>query len=244
MSAQLMRLIPFLRSSGFGLTQTISADTSNYNLRTAALAAGWDGAAPLIANITIDSGIVVYSTSTSTYAFDVGTTAYPDGSSLALTSLGYIVGMGGAGGSASGGANPGSPGGPALRIIASLPTTIDNTSGTIGGGGGGGASSGYDRGGGGGRSGRTNSAGGYGFSGSGSPGTFTSGGAGAGGAAGGTTGPGTNGSGPGGGGGGGWGASGGSAGNGVYAGGGGGAAVVGNAYITWTDTGLRYGSIT
>ena len=135
-----MRLIPFLRSSGFGFAQTISADTSNYNLRTAAIAAGWDGAAPLIANITIASGIVVDSTSTSTYAFDAGTTAYPDGSSLALTSLGYIVGMGGAGGSASGGSNPGSPGGPALRIIASLPTTIDNTSGTIGGGGGGGFS--------------------------------------------------------------------------------------------------------
>ena len=240
-----MRLIPFLRSSGFGFAQTISADTSNYNLRTAAIAAGWDGAAPLIANITIASGIVVDSTSTSTYAFDAGTTAYPDGSSLALTSLGYIVGMGGAGGSASGGSNPGSPGGPALRIIASLPTTIDNTSGTIGGGGGGGASSSSNRGGGGGRSGRTDSAGGYGSSGSGSPGTFTSGGKGSGlyGGAGGTTGPGGDSSSYGAGGGG-WGASGGSFGGGAYSGGDGGAAVVGNAYITWVDTGLRYGSIT
>ena len=235
-----MRLIPFLRSSGFGLTQTISADTSNYNLRTAALAAGWDGAAPLIANITIDSGIVVDSTSTSTYAFDVGTTAYPDGSSLALTSLGYIVGMGGAGASITG---YGFPGGPALRIIASLPATINNASGTIGGGGGGGGASG-SRGGGGGRSGRTNSAGGSGMYGSGGAGTFTSGGKGGstGGGAGGTTGPGADASGNGGGGGGGWGASGGSASS--YSGGGGGAAVVGNDYITWTNTGLRYGSIT
>ena len=46
----------------------------------------------------------------------------------------------------------------------------------------------------------------------------------------------------GGGGGGGWGASGGN--TGYYAGGTGGAAVVGNSYITWINTGTRYGDIT
>ena len=67
-------------------------------------------------------------------------------------------------------------------------------------------------------------------------------GGGGGGGAGGTTGPGEAGSGASGGGGGGWGASGGNTGS--YAGGTGGAAVVGNSYITWINTGTRYGAIT
>ena len=202
-------------ASAFVFAPTISADVSNYNLRAAAIAAGWDGALALNATVTINSGIVVSASATSAYAFDTGTTAYPAGSTLTLTNAGYIIGMGGAGGAYSGN---GLPGGPALRVIGSIPVTLDNTSGTIGGGGGGGGGGGFafaaglGYGGGGGRTGRTASAGGVGNANGrqGADGTFTSGGNGGGdGGAGGTTGPGGNATGERGAGGGGWGAAGG-----------------------------------
>lgn len=236
----IMRLIPFLRGHGFVFSPVISADVSNYNLRNAAIAAGWDGVSPLIATVTINSGIVVSANATNQYAFDTGT-GFPAGSALALVNDGYIVGMGGAGA-----VNPttlGAAGGPALR--AQFATSITNNGTIAGGGGGGGKGTSSTGSGGGGRTGRTASAGYV-------SGTFATGGAGhhgggGDGGAGGTTGPGGNGElGAGyygGGGGGGWGAAGG---RGALAntGGAGGAAVVGNAYITWTNTGTRYGSIT
>lgn len=227
-----------LVKTGFVFSETVSADVTNYDLRTRAVAAGWDGAAPLAATVTIASGIVVSSNATSTPGFDCGLTAYPAGSSLALANAGYILGMGGAAPTTGAGL----PGGTAFRTIASLPVSLNNSGGVIGGGGGGGGSNGSSSFGGGGRTGRTNSAGGP----SGNPGTFAKGGNGFGGAGGegGTTGAGGNYTGDyGSGGGGGWGAAGGAA-YGSKAGGAGGAAVVGNSYITWINTGTRYGSIT
>ena len=222
----------------FVFVDVITSDVTNYNLRARAVAAGWDQVVPLIATTTVNSGIVLSANNTSAYAFDTGTTAYPAGSSLALTNLGYILGMGGA--APTNGA--GLPGGPAFRTIASLPVSLNNSGGVIGGGGGGGGSNSGGSYGGGGRTGRTNSAGGP----AGNPGTFAKGGDGYGGAggAGGTTGAGGNYTGTyGSGGGGGWGAAGGAA-YGSKAGGAGGAAVVGNSYITWINTGTRYGAIT
>ena len=237
-------------ASAFVFTPTISADTSNYNLKAAAIAAGWDQVTPLLATVTVDAGIVLSATATSGYGFDTGAT-FPAGTVLTLICQGYICGMGGAGG--SGGSNGsgkgivGLPGGAALR--AQYAISINALGGTIaGGGGGGGRGTGISAAGGGGRSGRTNSSGA-------NAGTFSSGGNGASGGggaggSGGTTSVGGNGALAGGyvggGGGGGWGASGG------YgdttapssAGGAGGAAVVGNSYITWINTGTRYGSIT
>ena len=227
-------------AGGFVFAPIISADASNYNLRTAAIAAGWDQVQPLIATVTINSGIVVSANATSVYAFDTGVT-FPAGSSLTLNMQGaYVIGMGGSGASYGG-----QPGGPALRAQHAL--TVNATGGVIGGGGGGGAGV-YDSGigtvipGGGGRTGRTNSDGT-------NQGTFTSGGSTTY-AAGGTTGPGGDAPGPymSGGGGGGWGAAGGRAylyGSGPSGtGGAGGAAVVGDANITWVNTGTRYGAIT
>ncbi len=239
-----------LHVGAFVFTPTISSDTSNYNLKAAAIAAGWDQVTPLLATVTVGAGIVLSATATSGYGFDTGAT-FPAGTVLTLICQGYICGMGGAGG--SGGINGhgqgivGLPGGAALR--AQYAISIDALGGTIaGGGGGGGRGTGSSAAGGGGRSGRTNSSGA-------NPGTFSSGGNGAsgGGGAGGSGGTtsvgGDGGFGAGyygGGGGGGWGAAGG------YgdtiapssAGGAGGAAVVGNSYITWINTGTRYGSIT
>lgn len=244
----------------FSFTPTISADTSNYNLRSAALAAGWDGVAPLNATVTINSGVVVSANATSAYAFDTGA-SFPAGSTLALVNNGYIIGMGGAGGYGSGTAN-GQPGGPALRAQAAITVTNNGTVGGGGGGGGAGMVEDIERdaellgggGGGGGRSGRTNSSGGAAYGAdqpgtNGGAGTFSAAG---GGGAGGYTydyyGPGASG-----GAGGGWGASG-SNGQ-TYApnggiqfpagtGGAAGAAVVGNANITWAATGTRLGALT
>ena len=223
-----------LVKSAFVFRQTISSDATNYVLRNAAITAGWDGIVPLDAEVTVSSGIVLSADSTGQYAFDTGVT-FPAGTTLALINNGFVIGMGGAGGASY---TAGSNGGPALR--AQYAIGIDAAGGVIGGGGGGGG--GNKGGGGGGRSGRTDAAGGVAV-GNGTSGTFSSGGSGgSSGGAGGTTGPGGAGSGVSGGGGGGWGASGGT--TGIYAGGTGGAAVVGNSYITWINTGTRYGDIT
>lgn len=223
-----------LVKSAFVFRQTISSDATNYVLRNAAITAGWDGIVPLDAEVTVASGIVLSADSTGNYGFDTGS-GFPVGTTLKLIMPGYVCGMGGAGGAAY---TAGSNGGPALR--AQYAIGIDAAGGVIGGGGGGGGGNKSGGGGGGGRSGRTDAAGASG----GASGTFSSGGSGGGGGggAGGTTDPGGDGSGVSGGGGGGWGASGGTTGS--YAGGTGGAAVVGNSYITWINTGTRYGSIT
>ena len=227
-----------LVKTGFVWRPTISADVTNWVLYSQALAAGWDGVVPLDAEVTVASGIVLSADSTSLYGFDTGS-GFPAGSVLKLIMPGYVCGMGGAGGAAK---TAGSNGGPALRAQHAI--TIDALGGVTAGGGGGGGGGGFGGGGGGGgRSGRTDAAGGVAPS-TGAGGTFSSGGAGggSGGGAGGTTGPGGAGSLSAGGGGGGWGASGGTASS--NAGGTGGAAVVGNSYITWINTGTRYGAIT
>jgi len=250
-----------LLKSAFVWRPTISSDVTNWVLYSQALAAGWDGVTPLDAIVTVASGIVLSANSTSVYGFDTGS-GFPVGTSLKLIMPGYVCGMGGMGGNgAVGSPTAGSAGGPAL--CAQHAITIDATGGVIagGGGGGGGAAGSAAGGGGGGRSGRTGPAGGskYGTVGDSVAGSFSSGGAGGygasgtgGGGVGGTTS--TGGTGPagdtiaGGGGGGGWGAAGGNGGRiggGSGASGGpGGAAVVGNSYITWINTGTRYGAIT
>lgn len=129
---------------GFDLAVTLSASTNNYNVKNAAIAAGWDQLSPLSIVLTINAGVVIGSTSVSTAAFDSGT-SLPEGSKLTITNNGTIKGKGGAGTScrwvsASSGywaSNGGpEPGGTAIRTT--IPTLIDNTSGVVAGGGGGG----------------------------------------------------------------------------------------------------------
>lgn len=233
-----------LVKTGFVWRPTISADVINWNLYLQALAADWDGVTPLDAIVTVANGIVLSANSTSVYGFDTGS-GFPVGTSLKLIMPGYVCGMGGAGGpeltSAAPHAGDGLPGGAALR--AQYAITIDATGGVIAGGGGGGSqgawysgSTSYGWGGAGGRSGRVNSANGSGITTGSEAGTFAAAGIGkpenayyyAGGS------------------GGGWGQSGGAGGGTEYPGtpGTGGAAVVGNSYITWINTGTRYGAIT
>jgi predicted ATP-grasp superfamily ATP-dependent carboligase len=137
------------KSVGVAFNQTISVNTVNYNLRAAAVTAGWNQTTPLNATITINSGVYVYSTSTGAYAFRTGTT-FPAGTSLKLINNGTILGMGGAGSNAAvvvGSTSaplpaPGSVGGPAL--LAEYALSITNN-GVIGGGGGGGGAGSADR---------------------------------------------------------------------------------------------------
>jgi hypothetical protein len=133
----------------FVFTQTISADTANYNLKSAAIAGGWNQTTPLNATVTINNGVYVYSTSTGSYAFDTGST-FPTNTTLALINNGAIVGRGGNGGAGGGdtfnngsGNQPspingaaGSAAGPAF--IARYAISVTNNAIISGGGGGGG----------------------------------------------------------------------------------------------------------
>jgi hypothetical protein len=127
-------------SARITLALTLSANARNVNLRALANAAGYQGTAPVDLKVTIAAGVVIGSTSTSTYSLDTGT--WPNGTRLTMTiaSGATIAGCGGDGGNNGGGLNaggsPGTAGGPALRV--QVPITITN-SGTIGGGGGGGS---------------------------------------------------------------------------------------------------------
>lgn len=118
----------------FAFSPTLASTTTNYNVYSAVQAAGWDGARPLLATITVPGGGVVGATSTGLYAFSTGS-GFPAGSVIALVNNGTIVGAGGAGGNWG---TVGSAGGSALW--AQFPLTVTNN-GTIAGGGGGGGGS-------------------------------------------------------------------------------------------------------
>lgn len=232
---------------------TISSHQDRANLRSLAVAAGWNQSSNVQA--TLASGVWIYSATTATPALTIDG-SFPAG--VTFINNGYVVGMGGNGGKGGDGvaAVGGSGGGTALALGAYV--TIYNY-GYIAGGGGGGGGGGTGLsgtyalagggGGGGGRTGLSNSSGALGgFSGGaysgGTGGAGTSGSPGGGGAGGvsGTTRGGTGGTG------GGWGATGGSGSNGTPAGAGaaGGAAgycTSGGGYITWAVAGNRYGPL-
>src|SRR5690606_22490581 len=88
----------------------------------------------------VNTGVVVGSTSTTTFAIESGD--WPAGVEplLVLSSGAFVVGRGGNGATFS----SGSPGGPALRVTS--PIRLDN-GGTVGGGGGGGAATDFTSGG-------------------------------------------------------------------------------------------------
>lgn len=109
---------------------TISSSAQNANIRSLAIAAGWDGSTFL--DVTINSSVWLWSNTTAT-AGAIISGSFPSG--VTIHNYGKIIGMGGAGGS---GQNSGAAGGPALSI-ASSGVIINNKSGAyIAGGGGGG----------------------------------------------------------------------------------------------------------
>lgn len=163
---------------------TLTASDTPHNIRTQAIANGWNGTDPVHVkvNVTGNRG----STSTGTPAIQTGT-PYPTGSIVELVNSAIISGRGGNGGNANGGGGSGAGQG----MILNYPISIDN-GGTIQGGGnggnagGGGSASGgenqppiyYTGGGGGGGAGYP---GGSGGSPNGSAGSISAGGAGGGG---------------------------------------------------------------
>jgi hypothetical protein len=133
------------KSSGFALT--IASNTNNYNLRSAAVAAGWPGSTDTAITVTLNPGVYVGSGSTGSYAFDVGT-PWPAGSTVTLINQGTVVGRGGNGGTGGKGyaigqqlvgtqiTTAGSAGGGGL--VTTRATTVTNNGKIAGGGGGGG----------------------------------------------------------------------------------------------------------
>ena len=128
------------KSRAFIFNKTISSNTQEYNLRTDLLANGWDGVLSVDAQITVNSGVYVWSNSTSTAAFTTGSLVAD--SVISIINNGYIMGKGGNGGSGTGiySASSGSSAGPAMNI--NYPVSITNNSYIGGGGGAGGASGG------------------------------------------------------------------------------------------------------
>jgi len=114
----------------------ISSNQTNANLRTLAVAAGWNQASQLIA--TINSGITISSSSTGTPALTING-SFPGG--VQLVNNGTIIGRGGNGGN---GANPngsgtgGAGGSGGLAVSVSSSVSINNIGRISGGGGGGG----------------------------------------------------------------------------------------------------------
>lgn len=229
----------------------VTSNKTNYDLRSDALAGGWDGLIPLL--VTINSGVIISgdTAANSTPALNISG-SFPQG--LELVNNGVIVGRGGYGGYGGpiyANAQPGQAGGRAMLI--SSPVQLTNN-GTIagGGGGGGGGACGGDRtsyGGSGGGGGRSS----YGFTSTGGrtwtwdyPGDAGDDGSYSAAGDGGVR-VGNNG---GGGDGGNWGEAGGdgqpalNTPHGAPAdGGAGGQAVSGNSYVTWIATGTRYGAL-
>ena len=92
-------------AKGFGLTSvntfsfiaTISSNTTSYNLYNAIIAAGWNGVAPVLASITINSGVVVSGTGNGTSsAFIINN--LPLKSIITINNSGTVTGSGGSAG--------------------------------------------------------------------------------------------------------------------------------------------------
>jgi len=135
----------------FVFNDIISSDTADYNLSSKMTAAGWDGLRPVIATVTVNSGVILYATSVGGYAFTIGGSVpytFPANSSVKLINRGYIIGKGGAGGAGGSDGNeqpytvasPGQNGGSALYIDNAI--SIENYGVIAGGGGGGGGGGG------------------------------------------------------------------------------------------------------
>ena len=116
--------------AAYNFVLNISANTQEANVSTLSTAAGWNGTAPLIVNIS--SSIYVWSDNTSIAGLIISG-SFPGG--LTVNNSGYIIGRGGNGG--AGEAN-GLNGGPAISNASSSVSIVNNTGAFIAGGGGGG----------------------------------------------------------------------------------------------------------
>ena len=120
----------------FTFNKTISANTENYDLKEDAMASGWDGTSILLANVTINSNVYVWSSDTSVPGFNA--TGIPSESTINIVNDGYIIGKGGIGSGrrANNLIYPAGAGGNAISISSNV--NITNNGYIAGGGGGGG----------------------------------------------------------------------------------------------------------
>jgi hypothetical protein len=126
------------KSTGFTFNRTISTNIQNYNLLNDMVANGYTNGSAFTANITINSGVYVWSNDTSLAGFDTGNITGTG--AINIVNNGFIIGRGGMGGgtvNTSVTIGTGTAGGPAMNIL--RPVNINNNS-FIAGGGGGGAS--------------------------------------------------------------------------------------------------------
>jgi hypothetical protein len=144
------------KSNTFTFNKTISTNTRHYYLLDDMLNNGYTNGSAFTANITINSGVYVWSDHTSLAAFDTG--PITGTGTINLTNNGFIMGKGGNGGLASG--TSATAGGPAINLQKTI--IITNNSYIAGGGGGGGTGTAVGSGGGGGGAG--GGAGGVGIS--------------------------------------------------------------------------------
>lgn len=81
-------------------TVNVTSDIDQYNVKTAALAAGWDGTSACNIVVNIASGVTVYSSTTSAPALKIEYGAI-SGVSTKINNSGMIIGAGGAGGNSA-----------------------------------------------------------------------------------------------------------------------------------------------
>ena len=127
------------RGKADAFAAAITTNQTNLNLRTFAVAAGWNQSAP--ATITVNAGVYVYATSTVNAGLTIDG-SWPRG--VTVINNGFIIGQGGAGatltGSGQASNDPGLPGGPAISLEVNC-NIINNSGAFIAGGGGGGGTS-------------------------------------------------------------------------------------------------------
>lgn len=118
------------------LQLVISSNTQNFNLLTAAQAAGFVNGSARPIQVTINANVYVWSDSTSLAGFDTG--AITGSGTITIINNGYIIGKGGAAATSTTSASITSgAGGNAINIQKSV-TITNNSGGFIAGGGGGG----------------------------------------------------------------------------------------------------------
>lgn len=124
------------------ITIAVVSNVQNLNIKSAAIAAGWNGTSPITVNVTVNSGVIVSSASTGSPAVTTDT-GWPAGCVINLTNNGIICGKGGNGGVgnttwAVTESMNGTAGGVAISALQAIVITNNNIIGGGGGGGGGG----------------------------------------------------------------------------------------------------------